>query len=95
MMITYSLKTYKMIGGEIIDYNSDLDLPTYENILFGKKVNIPTSLYFNRHKKVETKLEVKYIEFKRKISLLYHNLNLFQVVGISLSDYRTLTLVFF
>ena len=26
----FSLKTYEMIGGEIIDYNSDLDLPTYE-----------------------------------------------------------------
>lgn len=62
----FSLKTYDMIGGEIIDYNSNLDLPTYENILFGRKVNIPTSLNFNRHKKVETKLEVKYIEFKRK-----------------------------
>jgi len=62
----FSLKTYEEIGGQIIEYSPNLDLPTYENILFGKKVNIPTSLNFNRHEKVETELEIQYDEFKRK-----------------------------
>jgi hypothetical protein len=62
----FSLKTYEEIGGEIIEYSSRLDLPTYENILFSKKVNIPSSLNFNNHIKVETELESQYNEFKRK-----------------------------
>ena len=67
----FSLKTYQEIGGEIIEYSSRLDLPTYESILFSKKVNIPTSLNFNSHKKVETELEnFNTMNLKEKISLL-------------------------
>ena len=61
-----ALNAYDEIGGEIFEYNSEVSLATYENILFGKELGIPTELNFKKHKKSLTGLEDYYDDFKRK-----------------------------
>jgi hypothetical protein len=61
-----AIVAYDKIGGEIIDYSSSLDLHTYEKILFGKILGIPTKLKYKEHPISESSLMPLYDEFKRK-----------------------------
>jgi hypothetical protein len=61
-----AIDAYNKIGGEIVDYSSSLDLYSYEKILFGKILGIPTTLKYKVYPNSESSLKPIYDEFKRK-----------------------------